>query len=274
MDLPPGKSDATAENIARAAVAKASTIALDRFQAIEAGKPIDREVKGRGNFLTETDLACEEAVLAVLADEYPDLPVLSEETAAEVDEWDRGWLWVLDPIDGTSNFARGNPAFCVNLALCFDGEPMLALTHQPVTGTEFFAAQGQGLTVNGVPTGVGPAEKLADAQMGFGLGYKYDRAKLMLQLLTDLWPDVQMLQNIGSAALGLAFAASGRFDIYAHSYLFPWDMAAGICLIREGGGLVLDRSGGPASIYGEGLVGGCPGPVREFVELTCDRQWR
>jgi myo-inositol-1(or 4)-monophosphatase len=274
VDLPQGKSGRTADEIARAAVGEASAIALERFRAIEAGNPITREVKGRGNYVTETDLACEAAVMAALREEYPDIPVLSEETAAEVEGWDKGWLWVLDPIDGTSNFARGNPAFAVNLALCHDGEPVLGLTHQPVTGAEFFAVQGRGLTMNGVPTQVGAAEKLSEAQMAFGLGYKYDRAGLMLQLLADLWPGVQMMQNIGTAALGLAYAASGRFDVYLHSYLFPWDMAAGICLIREGGGLVLDRAGEPVSIYSEGLVGGCPGPVHDLVELTRDRKWR
>jgi fructose-1,6-bisphosphatase/inositol monophosphatase family enzyme len=200
--------------------------------------------------------------------------VLSEETAAAVENWDKGWLWVVDPIDGTSNFSRGIPSFAFNIALCHDGEPVLGLTNQPVTGAEFLAVKGGGLTVNGVPARVSEAPTLADSLMGIGLGYEYDRAKLLLTLLTDIWPGVQMIQNIGTAALGLAYAASGRFDIYVHSLLYPWDMAAGIVQVREGGGIVLDRHGGPVSIYSEGTIAGAPGPVRQFAEQTRERRWR
>ena len=87
------------------------------------------------------------------------------------------------------------------------------------------------------------------------------RIDSLLTLLADLWPAIQMAQNIGSAALGLSYTASGRFDIYAHSLLAPWDMVAGIVQIREAGGLALDRAGNPVTIYSEGIVAGAPGPV-------------
>lgn len=247
---------------------------LERFRALEAGLAIERTAKSRGNYVTETDLACEGAALQVLSAEYPGMPVLSEETAAHVDDWWEGWLWVIDPIDGTGNFARGIPTFAFNIALCHDGEPVLGLTYQPVTATEFCAVKGRGLSVNGVPARVSDVGTMADALTGFGMGYEYDRAKLMITLLAEIWPGVQMVQNIGSAALGLAYAASGRFDLYVHSSLYPWDMAAGIIQVREGGGLVLDRHGKPVTIYSEGLIAGAPGPVREFAEATKERRWR
>jgi len=247
---------------------------LDRFRALESGSPIERTAKGRGDYVTEADLVSEEATLQLLQTEYPDWPVLSEETAAAVEEWDKGWLWVVDPIDGTGNFARGIPTFAFNIALCHDGEPVLGLTHQPVTNAEFLAIQGRGLRVNGVPARISEVKSMSDALTGFGMGYRYDRAKLMITLLAEMWPDVMMVQNIGSAALGLAYAASGRFDLYVHSNLYPWDMAAGIVQIREGGGLALDRSGGPVSIYSEGIIGGAPGPAQEFAARTQDRPWR
>jgi fructose-1,6-bisphosphatase/inositol monophosphatase family enzyme len=274
IDLPPGAGGRSAVDIARDATSRASAIMLERFRALESGERIERTVKGRGNYVTETDLACEEAALQLLQAEYPDWPVLSEETAAAVENWDRGWLWVVDPIDGTSNFSRGIPSFAFNIALCHDGEPVLGLTRQPVTGAEFFAVKGGGLTVNGVPTRVSEAATLEESLMGIGLGYEYNRAKLMLTLLNDIWPGVMMVQNIGSAALGLAYAASGRFDIYVHSYLYPWDMAPGIIQVREAGGLVLDRHGAPISIYSEGIIAGAPGPVRQFAEQTRERRWR
>jgi fructose-1,6-bisphosphatase/inositol monophosphatase family enzyme len=181
---------------------------------------------------------------------------------------------VIDPIDGTGNFARGIPTFVFTIALCRDGEPVLGLTHQPVTGDEFFARRGGGLYANGAPARVSNAQTMADALMGIGLGYDYDRAAKLLSLLGDLWPGVQMIQNIGSAALGLAYAASGRFDLYVHQYLFPWDMAAGILFILEAGGAVIGREGEPVTIYSEGLIAGAPGPVRDFAAFSSGRPWR
>lgn len=274
MDLPASASGRPVEDVAREAARAASAIILGRFRALESGTPVEKTAKSRGNYVTETDLAAEEVILRVLRAEYPDHGVLSEETAATVEKWDEGWLWVVDPLDGTGNFARGIPTFAVNIALCHDGEPVLGLTLQPVTGAEFFATKGGGLTMNRERAAVSPISKLADCLAGFGLGYEYERAGLLLRLLGEMWPGMQTAQNIGSAALGLAYAASGRFDIYVHSNLYPWDMAAGIIQIREGGGLALDRAGGPVSIYSEGIVAGASAPVREFVAATKDKRWR
>jgi fructose-1,6-bisphosphatase/inositol monophosphatase family enzyme len=274
IDLPAGASGRSAVDVARDATARASAIMLARFRSLESGVAMEKEAKGRGNYVTETDLACETAAMDLLRVEFPNISVLSEETAAFVENWDKGWLWVVDPIDGTSNFSRGIPTFAFNIALCHDGEPVLGITHQPVTGTEFLAVKGSGLSLNGVPTRVSEAATLSDALTGFGMGYEYDRAKLMITLLAEMWPGVMMVQNIGSAALGLAYAASGRFDMYIHSNLYPWDMAPGIIQIREAGGLALDRQGDPVSIYSEGIIAGAPGPVREFAERTQGRSWR
>jgi fructose-1,6-bisphosphatase/inositol monophosphatase family enzyme len=274
IQLPNSASGKTAEEIARAAALIASEIILPRFREVDRGNPIERTAKGRGNFVTETDLACEEAVLALLRREFPDHQVLSEETASAVSGWDRGWLWVIDPIDGTGNFARGIPTFVFTIALCHDGVPVLGLTHQPVTGDEFFATRGGGLYANGGAARVSGAAAMADALMGIGLGYDYERAAKLLSLLGDLWPGVQMIQNIGSAALGLAYAASGRFDLYVHQYLFPWDIAAGVLFVQEGGGQIIGREGEAVTIYSEGLIAGAPGPVRDFAEFSRGRAWR
>jgi myo-inositol-1(or 4)-monophosphatase len=273
-ELPTSVSGQSAADVARAAAEIAAQVTLPSFQALTPGNAMEKEIKGRGNWVTATDLACEEAVIKLLAVEYPAMPVLSEETSAAVEGWDKGWLWVMDPIDGTANFSRGIPSWAFNLALCHDGEPVLGLTYQPVTGDEFFAEKGKGLTVNGQPACVSEAPTLGEALMGIGLGYEYDRAKLMLGLLADVWPGIMMVQNIGTAALGLAYAASGRFDMYVHSTLYPWDMAPGIIQIREGGGEVIARDGSPISIYSEGLISGARGPVQEFLALTRERKWR
>ena len=274
-DLPTAKSGASALDVARQAARAAADIMLPAYNSFgSSGLPVEKTVKSRGNFLTKTDLECEKAALAILAAEYPGVPVLAEETSAAVSDWQNGLLWVVDPIDGTANFARGIPTFAFNIALCSDGEPLLGLTLQPVTGDEFVGVVGQGLTVNGEPARVSPAETMSECLMGFGLGYQYDRSKLILGLLADIWPGLQMLQNVGSAAIALAYAASGRFDLFVHSFLGPWDVAAGLAQVRAGGGLALDRAGEQATIFSEGFVAGASGPVREFVAATKDRPWR
>lgn len=272
--LPVSATGKTAAEVARLAAKAAADIIVPRFRALDAGNPIERVVKGRGNYVTESDLACEEAVIRLLREEYPDHRILSEETSGEVKDWDNGWLWVIDPIDGTANFARGIPTFAFNLALCRDGEPVLGLTDQPVTGDEFFAVSGEGLFVNGVRAHVSSVATLPEALMGIGLGYDYDRAGKALNLLADLWPGVQMIQNIGTAALGLAYAASGRFELYVHHFLYPWDLAPGIIQVREGGGVIIDREGRPVTLYSEGVIAGAAGPAQDFLRFSSGRDWK
>src|SRR3989337_2274013 len=262
-DVPLAASGRTAAEVAHACAREAGRIAVAAFGARQ-----DVRVKGRGNFLTETDLAAERAILALLREEYPDHAVLAEETARQAPR--EGWLWVVDPLDGTHNFSRGIPDSATNLALCHDSEPLLGLTYAPATGEEFFAQRGAGLTVNGQPARVSTAERLADCVIGADLGYDDARAARMLELLAEVWP-VQSVRVMGSAALGLAYAACGRYDLFLHHYLYPWDVAAGLVLITEGGGAVRDRDGGPATIDSEGIVAGAPGAVEEMLSLGRDR---
>jgi fructose-1,6-bisphosphatase/inositol monophosphatase family enzyme len=226
--------------------------------------------KGRGNFLTETDLAVHNAVLDVLRVEYPEHGVLSEEGSKGADDRQDGWLWVVDPIDGTHNFSQGNPHFAFTIALCHDGEPLLGVTRAPVSGDEFFARKGGGMLMNGESASVSATPSLAESVLGLDLGYDDERAARLIALLGSLWPRVQAVRVMGSAALGLAFAACGRFDLYVHHFLYPWDLAAGILFVREGGGLILDREGAPATFYSDALIAGAPGPVRDFLQLARD----
>jgi fructose-1,6-bisphosphatase/inositol monophosphatase family enzyme len=221
--------------------------------------------------VTETDIAAEQAVLAILREEYPEHEVLAEETAGEARG--EGWMWVVDPLDGTHNFSRGIPYFAFNIALCYGREPVLGLTIAPATGDEFFAEKDRGLTVNGQPAWASGAERLGDCVLGVDLGYEDARAARMLELAAEVWP-VQSVRVMGSAALGLAYAACGRFDLFVHHFLYPWDIAAGIVLVKEGGGTVLDRDGGAVSIDSEGVIAGASGAVKEMLSLARERPWR
>lgn len=269
IDLPMSASGRSADDVARLCAEEAGQIIMAGF-----GRREEMRRKGRGNFVTQTDLAVEEAVLERLRAEYPQYAVLSEEAAGGVERWDEGWVWIVDPLDGTHNYAQGVPHFCFTIALCRDGEPVLGLTYAPVTGDEFFATKGGGLFVNGEPASVSATPSLEASVLGLDLGYHDERAARLIALVGDIWPGVQAVRVMGSAALGLAFAACGRFDVYTHSFLFPWDSAAGILLVQEGGGVVLDRGGGPMSIRSEGVIAGAPGPVQDLLRIARERPWR
>src|SRR5437867_8754877 len=145
---------------------EASRILLDGFPRRAGGQRGEKHRKGRGNFATETDLAVENAVLERLGAEFPEHAVLSEEGSSAAVDWKRGWLWVVDPLDGTHNYSQGNPVFSFTIALCHDGEPVLGLTCAPATGDEFFASKGAGLVVNGEPASVAVTPSLAESVRG------------------------------------------------------------------------------------------------------------
>ncbi len=270
QELPTSASGQSAGEVARLCAREAGRIIMAHF-----GRHEQMVAKGRGNFVTEADLAAEQAVLDLLRQEYPDHAVLSEETASEgVDAPEAEWLWVVDPLDGTHNFSQGIPYFAFNIALCRRGEPLLGLTCAPATGEEFFARKGGGLTVNGEPARVSATAKLKDSVLGMDLGYDDRRAAMLISLLAALWPGMQSVRVMGSAALGLAYAACCRYDLFVHHFLYPWDIAAGIVLVQEGGGAVVNREGGPIDLRSEGVVAGAPGAVEDFLRLARGRPWR
>ncbi|KPK46262.1 MAG: hypothetical protein AMJ77_06240 [Dehalococcoidia bacterium SM23_28_2] len=236
------------------------------------GGPQDVAVKGRGNVVTAADLASERAICDILAAEYPEHSILSEETAASAEGEE--WMWVVDPLDGTHNYAHGIPFFCINIALCYREEPLLALTYEPIRGEEFRAQKGEGAFLNGERMAASRRESVQASLVAVGLGYDDQRAGHILDLLRDLWPGMQSARIMGSAALGLAYAACGRLDLFVHHVLFPWDIAAGILLVREAGGAITDRDGGPMSIRSEGTVAGAPGAHADFLRLAAGRAWR
>jgi fructose-1,6-bisphosphatase/inositol monophosphatase family enzyme len=264
---PLSKSGKSPLEVARLCAGEGERIVMAAF-----GRPQDVRVKGRGNLVTAADLASERAIQAILAAEYPDHSVLSEETAASARG--EGWMWVVDPLDGTHNYARGIPFFCINIALCYQEEPLLALTYDPVRGEEFRAQKGEGAFVNDERMQVSQRESVRASLLAVGLGYHDERAGRLLGLLHELWPGMQSVRIMGSAALGLAYAACGRFDLFVHHVLYPWDVAAGILLVREAGGVISDRDGGPVIIRSEGTIAGAPGAHADFLRLAAGRPWR
>lgn len=267
IELPIGKNGASAESVLRACGDAARTILQASF-----GNAIVSGIKGRGNVVTETDLAVEQAVSRLIGDAFPEHAILGEEEASSVRS--DGWMWVIDPVDGTKNFSRGIPHFCFAAALCFNSEPQIALTLQPITGHVFFAKKGSGTTMNGVPLRVSDVETIEQSVVGVDLGYDNARGKMQLELANDLWPGLESIRVNGSAALGFAYVAAGWWDLYLHANLQPWDSAGGLLLVREAGGVVSDRDGGDATLWSEGIVAAPQGVHDEFLRRFDGRPWR
>jgi len=266
-DLPLSRSGRTPLEVARRCAQEGARIVMEGL-----GQEQEVRAKGRGNLVTAADLASERAIHAILGDEYPDHSILSEETATTARS--EGWMWVVDPLDGTRNYLSAIPMFCVNIALCHNEEPLLALTFEPVRGEEFSAQRGEGAFLNDRPIRASTKESVMASVLAVDMGYDDERAARALSLVGELWPGMQSLRVIGSAALGLAYAACGRFDLFVHHMLYPWDIAPGILLVREAGGAITDRDGGPVGIRSEGVIAGAPGAHADFRRLAGGRNWR
>lgn len=221
--------------------------------------------------VTDTDFAAEKATMEILRTEFPGHAILSEETAAGTRS--DGWMWVIDPLDGTKNFSRAIPHFGYNIALCFNSNPVLGLTAHPLLGDIYLAAEGEGCFHNGRPIGVSEVETLADAVVAIDMGYDAGRGGHQLNLAKHLWPGMQSLRITGSAALGFAYVAAAKWDIYVHSDLQPWDIAPGLILVREAGGDVRDRSGAPATLFSREAVAAALPVLENFSAKSQGVPW-
>ena len=236
------------------------------------GAPGTVSHKGRGNVVTAVDIAAERAAMTVLHAEYPAIPVLGEESGGQVDP-NRGWTWIVDPIDGTRNFASSVPHFSTVIALAHDGEVMAGVTHDPIRRETFHAVRGRGAFLNGSPIHATTQEHLSDGILGMDLSYSDDGAAAQLALVQDLWPGMQTVRILGSAALGLAYVAAGRFHAFFHHKLEPWDQAAGLLLVAEAGGIVTDRHGTPARLASDGTIAAGRSLHPEFMKLIAGSRW-
>ena len=265
--IPKSRSGREAIDVITEAARLAGRIILDRFDT-----SLEVSFKGRADIVTDVDLAAEKAVLELLRGEYPDFGVLAEESSPV----DTGspYTWVVDPIDGTRNFATGVPHFCTVVALARHGEPALGVTYDPVRDEMFRAEAGKGATLNGSPLSVSDKENIAAAIISFDLGYVDEKAGLALDLLRSFWPDIQGFRLMGSAALGMAYAAAGRVDLYFHHSLSPWDTVSGLLLTREAGGEVTDRQGNRAGLHTPSVIASSPKLIQSFLKASEGHPWR
>ncbi|MCI0865199.1 MAG: inositol monophosphatase [Chloroflexi bacterium] len=267
-ELPPkSRSGREALDVAQEAARVAGRIIQDRFQT-----SLQISYKGPADIVTDVDLAAEKAVLDLLREEYPEFGSLAEESQPV--ETGSPFTWVVDPLDGTRNFASGIPHFCTVVALAHQGEIVLGVTYDPMRDELFSAELGKGAFFNGAPMSVSDVDQINQAVLCFDLGYLDEKAGLALDLLRSLLPGIQGFRLMGSAGLGLAYAAAGRVDIYFHHSLSPWDMASGLLLAREAGGEVVDRQGQRAGLFTPSVIASNPALIQSFLQATEGHPWR
>ncbi len=265
--IPPSVSGRTALDVSIEAAQRAGEIIRQRFQT-------DKEVrfKGRADIVTDVDLAAERVILDLVREEFPQFSILSEESSPV--ETGSPFTWVVDPIDGTRNFAEGIPHFCVVVALARGSETVMGVTYDPIKDETFTAQVGRGAFLNGERIAVSERQEIPDCVISFDLGYYDEKAATALDMIRSLWPGFQTMRLLGSSALGMAYAAAGRVDLYFHHSLSPWDSAAGLLLAREAGGNVVDRQGNDANLFTPSVIVSSQRLIDRFLAATEGLAWR
>ena len=223
----------------------AGRILMEKF-----GRKIEITMKGEINLVTEADLASEALIIERIKSYYPKHSILAEESGeAVVIGGDSTWKWIIDPLDGTTNFAHGYPCFCVTLALEHNGEIVIGVTYDPTRNELFAAERGKGATLDGKPIRVSQTEELGSSLIVTGFPYDIKQRDNFARHLTDMLLQSRGVRRDGSAAIDMAYVACGRFDGFWEEGLNPWDVAAGVLLIEEAGGQVSYYDGSKFSIY-------------------------
>ena len=224
------------------AVVRAGEAQIARF-----GGNLRVDKKGAIDLVTEMDLEIERAFRAMIAERFPSHAVLGEEFEAAGDrDANARFCWVIDPIDGTTNYAHGVPIFCASLALEIDGVAMVGAIYDPNRRELFTAERGQGAWLNGSPLRVSSAATLIDALLVTGFPYNVHRDNAeLIELFGEFISRARAVRRLGSAAIDLCYVAAGRFEGFWEQKLQPWDVAAGALIVEEAGGRVTTTDGRP-----------------------------
>jgi myo-inositol-1(or 4)-monophosphatase len=203
--------------------------------------------KGEINLVTEADKMSEDLIIAAINSNFPDHGILSEESPAQNSQAKQ--RWIIDPLDGTTNYAHGYPVFCVSIALENEGVIVLGVIYDPLREDMFVAERGKGAYLNGKKLKVSPTATLSRSLLATGFPYDIRMSKdNNLNYFNLMAMEAQAIRRAGAAALDLAYLACGRFDGFWELKLMPWDMAAGCLMVEESGGVISDMSGGKWNI--------------------------
>ncbi len=238
------------------AAAKSAGAGLMRDRA--RAHALDVRRKSGADFFSEADLNAESTVRLALAEAAPEFGFLGEEGGLSAGR-DPDSTWIVDPLDGTTNFLRGMPTFAVNIALEQRGDIVAAVTYVPAMGELFHARKGHGAFLNDVRIRVAAGAEIQDSVLAVGIPFGgKPKQEYFLREMRRLMPQVAGIRRLGAGAIDSAWVAAGRFDAYWEQSVSPWDMAAGALLITEAGGVVSDTAGRPLDIRGGTFLGCAP----------------
>jgi myo-inositol-1(or 4)-monophosphatase len=235
------------------------------------GQHLEVKYKGEVDLVTKADENAEGAIKEVLRESFPNYGMLAEEGG----EFEGGGdvRWIVDPLDGTTNYAHGFPVFCTSIALEKDGEVILGVVHDPMTNETYTAERASGATLNGEPIAVSETDEPIRALLATGFPYDRDDMPAALDLFGRFAMLTQSMRRLGSAALDLCYVATGRLDGYYERGIKAWDIAAGTLILREAGGKVSDYRGNELSLE-RGEVVASNGPLhQDMVRMTGEYHW-
>jgi len=227
-----------------AAARAAGQILKERFE-----QPHEVTCKGLRDVVTEADVLAQEAIVAQIRERFPEHQILSEEARRALGDAHTGCRWVVDPLDGTTNFARGIPYFCVSVAAECQGELQVGVIYEPLGERLFHAVRGEGAYLNGQRLHVSGRTDLIETLLDLGWARGPAARDVSARVACAVGPEIGSARSMGSAALGLAAVAAGWEDAFFHPELAPWDMAAGVLLVREAGGLATTPNGQPWDLF-------------------------
>jgi myo-inositol-1(or 4)-monophosphatase len=225
--------------------------------------------KQHNDFTTDIDQAAEQAIIETLLKAYPDHAILAEESGASKNLHDESeYVWIIDPIDGTTNFMHGLPQYCISIALQQKGVTTQAVVYDPCRNDLFTATKGSGAYLNDKRLRVTKHDRVSNALVATGFIHRssqnIDQYLQMLRLLTE---KSQGVRSMGAAALDLAYIAAGRFDGFCQKGLKPWDIAAGALLVTESGGIVGDFNGDSDYLHKGDIIAASPKVFGQMVSL-------
>ncbi|MCF6256955.1 MAG: inositol-1-monophosphatase [Gammaproteobacteria bacterium] len=236
--------------------------------AVEQVDRLDITEKTSNDFVTEVDRQAEESIIGIIHEAYPNHGILGEETGEQAGKKDGvDYQWIIDPLDGTTNFLHGFPQFAVSIGVSHKGRLEHAVIYDPMRQELFTASRGGGAQLNDRRLRVTPRKGLEGALLGTGFPFKQQQhLDAYLATFKALFPMTAGIRRPGSAALDLAYVAAGRLDGFWEIGLSPWDMAAGTLLVQEAGGLVSDFGGGDDYLSTGNVVAGNPKVFKAILQ--------
>ncbi|MDZ7591772.1 MAG: inositol monophosphatase family protein [Rubrivivax sp.] len=251
----------TAIKAARAAGSIINRAALD-LEVLKVG------TKGPNDFVSEVDRAAENAIIEILLEAYPGHAILAEESGREHGAKHSEYTWIIDPLDGTTNFLHGFPVYAVSIGLAFRGKVEQGVVYDPTRNDLFFASKGRGAFLNDRRLRVSKRTRITDALIGTGFPFrKGDNFKRYVKMFEEVMQHCAGLRRPGAAALDLCYVAAGYYDGFFETGLNPWDVAAGSLIITEAGGLIGNFTGEADYLYQREVVAGNPKVYGQLVQI-------